>query len=606
MVLVPGGGASLLLHGRRPGNADLPLRVATALAAGYAVAALVAFALALGGWLTRPAFLVALAAASATLWAAALRRRSGHHRRLPDGHRMELVAGGGLMVAISVILLLRFDPVANLGSAGRWRYWADALEMADARRIPAHSFQWGMTVEATHSKVILNAFSAALSLVAGRDVIPAHGALLWLSVLGWGLALWALAWERGLRRTAALLPLVSPAALDVPVVGWVLHERAASNQAVYQAEDVGRMVATAAAALGVHAIRTRARPEAVVAAGVLGVAAATNLIPTLVMVLLVTCFAVALSLLERRAAPALWGVAVGGGAALATGVVWVLSPGTLGFGAGGASGYRAFRGLDPTALFDRTARAFDYAEGRSFYVPLGDLVRDFGVQATGLEMQWVVVAALFVAACLGAVWLARRLDGDLRAVPLASVALAGLLFCAAALFSHRGSLYIPATFGQRRLFEYADLPVLLYLSCLVELALSWLPRAAARRAAVAAIAVAAAMTLPWLKAPDQMVRQGRAVARVISDVNTHVPCAQMLLVNRRTNGLFQTLTGRVSVTEGGAPYLRPALLDQVLRRISAAGRFLRAPVADVGYLDPMGIGYVALLPGEAASSADRL
>src|SRR4051812_50046367 len=95
MVLVPGGGASLLLHGRRPGNADLPLRVATALAAGYAVAALVAFALALGGWLTRPAFLVALAAASATLWAAALRRRSGHHRRVPGGHPAGAGGGGG-------------------------------------------------------------------------------------------------------------------------------------------------------------------------------------------------------------------------------------------------------------------------------------------------------------------------------------------------------------------------------------------------------------------------------------------------------------------------------------------------------------------------------
>ena len=47
--------------------------------------------------------------------------------------------GCGLAVVLAVaIARLRFDPLENLDGAGRWRYWADGLEIADLGSVPDH------------------------------------------------------------------------------------------------------------------------------------------------------------------------------------------------------------------------------------------------------------------------------------------------------------------------------------------------------------------------------------------------------------------------------------------------------------------------------------
>ena len=54
--------------------------------------------------------------------------------------------GCGLAVVLAVaIARLRFDPLENLDGAGRWRYWADGLEIADLGSVPDHLLQAAAT-----------------------------------------------------------------------------------------------------------------------------------------------------------------------------------------------------------------------------------------------------------------------------------------------------------------------------------------------------------------------------------------------------------------------------------------------------------------------------
>lgn len=63
-----------------------------------------------------------------------------------------------------------------------------------------------------------------------------------------------------------------------------------------------------------------------------------------------------------------------------------------------------------------------------------------------------------------------------------------------------------------------------------------------------------------------------------------IPCDARILANQRTGGTFQALTGRVTVTEGMAPYLRPAMLDDVMNILLDARAFFQLPEAESGIL----------------------
>src|SRR4029453_16433103 len=110
--------------------------------------------------------------------------------------------GCGLAVVLAVaIARLRFDPLENLDGAGRWRYWAGGLGIAALGSVPDHLLQWGDSYPPTVSKVFLNAFSGGLSYAVGPEGPPAFGALLAIASVGLALAVWAVAWELGLRLT---------------------------------------------------------------------------------------------------------------------------------------------------------------------------------------------------------------------------------------------------------------------------------------------------------------------------------------------------------------------------------------------------------------------
>ncbi len=81
--------------------------------------------------------------------------------------RLPLAIAGVTFAAFAVVRLT-FVPVLNLADQTPLRYWADGLEVAGAHRVPKLTLQWGHLVPATVSKVALNAFDAAASLVLGR------------------------------------------------------------------------------------------------------------------------------------------------------------------------------------------------------------------------------------------------------------------------------------------------------------------------------------------------------------------------------------------------------------------------------------------------------
>ena len=91
-------------------------------------------------------------------------------------------AAGFVVLAAVAVTRLTYSPILNLADQTPLRYWADGLEIADAHRIPALSLQWGRLFPSTVSKVVLNAFSAAGSLVLGRGPLGPMEVLLVVGV----------------------------------------------------------------------------------------------------------------------------------------------------------------------------------------------------------------------------------------------------------------------------------------------------------------------------------------------------------------------------------------------------------------------------------------
>ena len=194
------------------------------------------------------------------------------------------------------------------------------------------------------------------------------------------------------------------------------------------------------------------------------------------------------------------------------------------------------------------------------------------------------------------------LRGALRVIPVAAAGFAVVLILAAEFFSWRYDLYILASFGLRRLFDYATLALILSLAPWADHALEALSRLGRRAvdattavmAAVLALVVVTTVHPKWsLHAPAV-----RMVA-AIDAVRDTVPCNARMLVNRRSNGMFEALAGRQSLLEGMAPYLRPEMLGPVNALLTQATAALTDPAANRSFYTRYGIGYVVVIPGKA-------
>jgi hypothetical protein len=126
----------------------------------------------------------------------------------------------------------------------------------------------------------------------------------------------------------------------------------------------------------------------------------------------------------------------------------------------------------------------------------------------------------------------------------------------ALLFSYRYGFWVQATVGERRLFEYASIPLILLTLGVVEVVSARLERRSAIASATVALAVglvAVAATHPVGIADKESTPSDPYLAAAVT-----TPCDSRLLVDRgRTRGSFQALTGRISITEGLEPFLRP-------------------------------------------------
>ena len=611
LVLLPGAGAALAVSA--PTQITLETAVALAFGLGYALAGMAATALAVTGTIGKASLAIAWAFVTATAWAVAVRRRSAvRHARVfaRQARRSPWTTGSGMVALVAFAAhQLQVPPISNLAYEAPWRYWADGLEILHAGGIPTSSPQWGLDLVPTVSKVLLNSFESGVAAVAPNGDLAAIGALVWLAAVGLFAALLALARELGLRGASAAVPVLTLAAPS-----WLpLGSEYRADLLVYRVENIGRMVAVCAVVTALLAVRRRGGMRYAVLSGLmLGAGALTHLIPVLVAGAFLIWYAAGrVALRWRGVRPTM--VAAGITVAV-TAVVWAAgilpAGGDIGFQrAGGGSGYPGFPvTVDPTKSFQVAHLAHPRGRRTGWAIPParvaeGAVAAAFSRGEAASSHEYAGVA-LLAAVSVGLLWRRRRLLGPV----VLACWLTSLAFLAAGLlFSHRFRTRIPADFGPRRLFENEVLLLALLAAAAAGYALR-LAVGRSRRARIggAAALTAAAVALIITEPLPAASAQDRAGLDVMAAVSSSVPCGARMLVDRRTAGSFEVLARRVSVDEGMAPYLRPAVLREVLPVVLGAHRFFRDPAGNAAFLVEHRIDAVVVVRGAHVGGAPIL
>jgi hypothetical protein len=616
MLVVPGVGASLALY--RPGRIHLPTRLASFLVFGYAVVAVVATVLT-NLRVMRPAvFVVVLVVVTAVLWFLAVRRGLREHLRVMARQVRDdpwpLLVGALVILALAVVRW-RFSPLVNFGHTEPWRYWADAQEIARVGHVPPTAIHYGSPFPTTVSKIVLNAFNAGVIFTIGSAPLPAMGALAWLVSVGANLSLWSVGRELGLRYTAPLLVVLTQAESR-----WASSGLGDKIVFHYNAAYVGEMVALCALALGIRAIRDRRWSEVAVVGILFGVAAGTHLIPVVVFGALLVWYGIGHALARREVLkPAATLVVIGaltGGIAL--GAIFT-SGGDVGFqGAGGANRYASFSpDFDPTLYLakgtldqptilqpDTRQRLLD-----GWYILPGDVL--VGYVDTGLPVSvgqagaWIVVGLTLALAIV----MLLIFPEDVRPLGVMAWGFGATLVLVSLGFSYLYTTKVPGDFGVHRLAPSVVFAVVIMLLALLESGIWLLGRVGPRLAApvgAALVAILAVLYIPHNTPPAERVDAQRGSLEALAWIRHNVPPHARIVTSRRTAGTFAATVGRVSVTEGMSPYLRPAMLKRVIHRLLQARAFFHAPVQDRGYLARQDVSYVVFIKGGTLGSQGAL
>jgi hypothetical protein len=582
-------------------------RVALGVALGCVVAGGVAFLLAVAHVLGPVSFFVALAAVTAGVWILALRRASlpEHARAIATEWREDrwpLVAGVLVLVGFA-LARLALSPLIHLQTSTSWRYWADAMQIADLGRIPSGVVQYGAVFPSVVNKVYLSALDAGITYAIGTEPIPGMGAMNWIGSVGLGVALWSLGRELGLRYTAALLPVL------LLSNRLVLNTELTADLVTFKAETFSRMVAFVGAAMAIRALRSRRGWADTLLTGLLfGVAAGIHIIPVIVAGALVAAYALARLLVDRDPKGTLRVGAASAGLAVVIGaMILVLPHGDLGLrGAAAPGGYDVFaEGFDPTLYVNSGTLPGKRVVGpRTFYLSPGNALEKYVNTGVGsppgprpIRRVWVPSVAFGGLAVAVAIlmWFPR----ELKPVGLTAWGVGAAIVTLTWLFSLRYQLYIPAWFGVRRLFDYSSIPVVLIGLVLVEGALlasgrvrPWLAPVAGSIIVVLVAAVLLVDARP--RSPDP-----RAVALVqgFDWIRRNTSCDARFLPNAHTEGAFEALTGRVAVLEGATPFLRPTILAPIVRLLLQARDFFHDPELDESFLQAQNVDYVVVLAG---------
>jgi hypothetical protein len=598
-IAVPGLGAVLLFP---PGQLHVVARLALIPAMGYAIVVGCAFLLALVGLLRLSLLLPMVTVVAGLLWIRSLRSHSlrDHGRAIRSevtAERWPLVAGFGVIAAVAAI---RLGHLGAVDFTVPFRYWSDGAEIAQAGRIPEFSLHYGALYATTTSKVLFNLFVAATSLVVPNPIM-ATSSLVWVAAIAQALALWWVGRELGFRLLAPVLPVLAVAN------HLFLGEEMTRDVESFGAENFGRVVAFCALAMGIRALRGRRPREAVLTGGLFAVAAGTHLVPALVMGSTLCWYAIGLALAEHTwSATKALGRRVGvivGIAGISTIATLVLAGGDIGFqGARNPSSYEALAdGFDPTAYL-HTGRLNPIGPDRSWFVSPSGVYRRFVGRAVGIPHateSGVPGAVLVALPLLGlgiAVGMLLWFPPGLRPVGVAAVGMAVTLLAVALFFAYRSGLYMLASFGMRRMFDYAALPLLFAVLAAGEWALEAVRNPGGRLVSAAiVILLLGVIVLPSARVQAAPVTNGSPSVRVLDWIRLHTACGSRLLMDQRTKGVVKVMTGRVGVLEGMGPFLRPAMLDDVVGRLLEARAFFKSPATNLAFLQREGVDYVITL-----------
>jgi hypothetical protein len=603
---LPGLACSLWWTG--PTGASTLSRIALAVPIGFGLVAATGFVLASFDVLTLPALGAAWGAITVVAWGCAV-RRAGLRRQASELVRAARDAPGTTIVGTA--LLIVYGAVrAGYGldrnvAPTPLRYWADGLEIADARGFPGSVLHWSIEVPPTTSKVLLNVVNAQERLILGRDPLPPMAASLFVVSISLALVLVALLFECGVRKVG----LAAAAAL---LGGAAIQGTLAADLSNMYAEDWGRMVAFAAVIPAVVAIRARdtggSRRSSLVAGGLLGVAAGTHLVAALGAAILVVGIGIGWALVEHRL-PSLKHVlaavvTVGVVSIVVEGAVLVSAPGELGFqGAAGDRSYDAVRAeLGLPDSFDPVAFLVTDGQPERLQVPQGPvevlqaLGRKFTTGGPHDVFASVRVLLLFgfgLLVCFGIAMVSDRVE--LRALGIGSLAALIAFLGITVAFAVRFDTFALTSFGPRRLAQYIGIAAALLVATALEGLIVRLPaKAATVTGLVAAVAVAVAVVPgaradPRLSAPDDLA--------ALAWIHANVPCEGRVLVDRRTLASLESLGGRAGVLEGMGPHIRPALLAPAVRDLMEARDFFMHPDQGRAYLREHGVAAVVVTQG---------
>jgi hypothetical protein len=605
LLAVPGIAASLAAF--PPGEVSVVIRAAAAFGLGYAASGGCAFVLAAVHAFQLNFFILSWLVVSAILWLIVLRRTSLRlhaHALLDDLSKNTFPLLVGVLV-LAAILILHFQFLHVLG-APRYVYYLNGLEIANSGGVPSSTLEYGQAWPPATDKIFLDAFTGAVVLL-DHNVVIGPGVLLLISILGFALGLWATAWELGLRRTGALLPLLllsSQVIFNTTTTadqGQLLSRRypANSNFADYHADDFGRAVAYCALALCIVAIRQRRWRPAAVAGIVLAAASGTHLIVTVVVVIAVCCAGAAELLRgEDRAARllVLRQVSVLGGVFAFLGLLIRLSAGGS-FGLGGASnpsGYAEAHTSFDASRFLFTSKLTPQVPGGHWYVSPSQVFSDI-MAGSGISLPvWGLLPAL-AGFAVGATLLFVFARTDVRIAGLVGFGIIAGIIVASMLFAYHYHVYLEATFGVRRLKDFSSLGSIIIALGVLEALLLVLDRRRPRLStgvAAALIIVVSAWVLPTNVAPQQVSQLSRQRIRFFDWVRTQTPCNARFLIDERTEGPMTALTGRFALMEGMGAFLRVDKLPYLVSLMLASRKFFESPRSDEAFLREHGISYV--------------
>jgi hypothetical protein len=596
LLALPGIAASLAAFG--PGEVSIVTRLAAAFGLGYAAAGGCAFVLAAAHVFHLGVFIPLWLAVSAVLWVVALRRSSLRDQAIALGEDISKnifpLLLGAVVVGTVLVVHVRFMHVLG---APRYVYYLNGLEIANSHGVPAGTLEYGQSWPPATDKIFLDSFTGIVALIS-HNVAIGPGVLLWVSVVGSAIGLWAAGWELGLRLTGGLLPLL------------LLNNLVFLNPAVstdftdYRAEDFGRAVAFCALALGIFAIREcRVRP-AIIAGVVLGAASGTHLVPVVVVAIALFFVGVAEFLRRHgsraRLEPFLYGIVLAAVGGVLGVLVRVFAGGS--FGLGGASSPATYASIhtrfDPTAyLYNGQFIPRVSAHSGLWYLPPWHVLDDMWAGSGIIWPSWALWL-LFAGAIVTAVLLFLLVPGDLRVVGIVGLGILAGVIAVALAFDFHYRVYIDATFGDRRLRESTSLGLILIGLGVIEALLLLLGRYRPRLPAVVAAVIAIALAV-WLvpnPASRRLFRVSHERIAVVNWIRANTPCNARFLINQRTEGAITALTGRYALLEGMGPFLRVDKLPHVVSLFLGARQFFQNPIANEAYLRQHDISYVVVTP----------